>query len=80
MLARKWGELCCQRGKVLCWKGKAGTVMRGNGGKGRSAAGKERPVCGEEGALLLAGENKRKNLMKEGGVPCPGLTFVKQRQ
>jgi len=31
--------------------------------------------CGEEGALLLAGENKRKFLMKEGGA-CPGLAFV----
>jgi len=25
--------LCCQRGKVWSWRGKAGTVMRGNGGK-----------------------------------------------
>jgi len=47
----------------------------GNGERGKIDCWKEGPVCGEEGALLLAGETKRKILMKEGGA-CPGLAFV----
>jgi len=51
----------------------------GNGERGKIGCWKEGPVCGEEGALLLAGETKRKILMKEGGG-LPRFGLCEQRQ
>jgi len=65
--------LCCQRGKVLCWKGTAGTMMRGNGGKSWAGwrgkdevAEKGRLVCSPK-SQALSWREEEKNLIKRGG-------------
>jgi len=68
--------LCCQRGKVLCWKGTAGTVMRGNGGKSWAGwrgkdevAEKGRLVCSPK-SQALGWREEEKNLINR-GVAAP---------